>query len=96
MDNYLPCLPGGHVKKTNKNSKDKINDALVIDRDGSKLAYSKANNKILWVPLLEKAYAKAHGDNNYKIIMQLLFHDVNDIVYLSYYFFQYTNINSLT
>lgn len=69
VDNYLPCLQGGHVKKRNKNSRDKINDTLIIDPDGSKLAYSKANNKRLWVPLLEKAYAKAHGNINYMIIM---------------------------
>jgi Calpain family cysteine protease/GRF zinc finger len=61
VDTFLPCQPGGSVQKSSKISADKVTDAFVIDRDGSRLAYSKANHKQLWVPLLEKAYAKAHG-----------------------------------
>lgn len=61
VDTFLPCQPGGSIKKNSKSSVDKVTDTLVIDRDGSRLAYSKANHKQLWVPLLEKAYAKAHG-----------------------------------
>ena len=61
VDTFLPCHSGDSIKKTNKSGVDKVTDALVIDRNGSKLAYSKANHKQLWVPLLEKAYAKAHG-----------------------------------
>jgi hypothetical protein len=61
VDTFLPCQPAGSVQKSSKSSVDKVTDSLVIDRDGSRLAYSKANHKQLWVPLLEKAYAKAHG-----------------------------------
>lgn len=75
VDTFLPCQPGGLVKKSGKSNVDKVTDALVIDRDGSRLAYSKANHKQLWVPLLEKAYAKAHGKYTYTVLLENASHN---------------------
>ena len=58
VDNYLPCQQRS-IKKEKKRKI--INDVLCIDQEGSTLAYSKVSHRHLWVPLLEKAYAKAHG-----------------------------------
>lgn len=61
VDSSLPCVPKKNLKRNSKSSVDKVTDSLAVDPDGSHLAYAKANHKQLWVPLLEKAYAKAHG-----------------------------------
>ena len=50
VDNYLPCRVS--IKKRKATS---------IGAVGEELAYAKACQSLLWVPLLEKAYAKAHG-----------------------------------
>jgi hypothetical protein len=53
VDNYLPCVNNIDVTKhTNKKSKKSHMDDL-------KFSHSYSN--IIWVPFLEKAYAKAHG-----------------------------------
>lgn len=63
VDSSLPCVPKDSLKRSSKSSADKVTDSLAVDPDGSHLAYAKANHKQLWVPLLEKAYAKAHGES---------------------------------
>ena len=50
VDNYLPCRVSTKKRK-----------AASIGAVGDELAYAKACQSQLWVPLLEKAYAKAHG-----------------------------------
>lgn len=61
VDNYLPCQKPSIIKYTKKNF---INSSYIIDREGSTLVYSKISRAQLWVPLLEKAYAKAHGNSH--------------------------------
>jgi Calpain family cysteine protease/GRF zinc finger len=63
VDSSLPCVSKDSLKRSSKSSADKVTDSLAVDPDGSHLAYAKANHKQLWVPLLEKAYAKAHGES---------------------------------
>ena len=72
VDSSMPCVPKKNLKKSSKISADKVTDPLAVDPDGSHLAYAKANHKQLWVPLLEKAYAKAHGKNNIVTILEML------------------------
>ena len=50
VDNYLPC-------KQKTSGKRKVSDEGSVEV----LAFAKPYKKLLWVPLLEKAYAKAHG-----------------------------------
>ena len=50
VDNHLPCRVSTKKRKVTS-----------IGAVGDELAYAKANQSQLWVPLLEKAYAKAHG-----------------------------------
>ena len=52
VDNYLPCKASTDTQPSKK-SKRSHNDDL--------LKFSHSKNSQLWVPLLEKAYAKAHG-----------------------------------
>lgn len=63
VDSSLPCVSKDSLKRSSKSSAEKVTDSLAVDPDGSHLAYAKANHKQLWVPLLEKAYAKAHGES---------------------------------
>ncbi|CAE7408386.1 Capn15, partial [Symbiodinium sp. CCMP2456] len=50
VDDQLPCIGSAAQRRP----------------DGSGLAFSRAKDRQLWVPLVEKAYAKAHG--SYKAI----------------------------
>ncbi|ORY51621.1 cysteine proteinase [Rhizoclosmatium globosum] len=50
VDNYFPLMPPEQVKKS-----------TVASHPGPHLYFAKAVNKNIWVPVLEKAYAKAHS-----------------------------------
>lgn len=65
VDSSLPCVSKDSLRRSSKSSVEKVTDSLAVDPDGSHLAYAKANHKQLWVPLLEKAYAKAHGESEW-------------------------------
>jgi hypothetical protein len=52
VDNFLPCKALSKEAAKSKGGRSNAFQSLV---------YSKAEHSQLWVPLLEKAYAKAHG-----------------------------------
>ena len=74
VDNILPCIPQVNSSNNMKQKTTTIISTTPINDDNSsdgdvdfavndsvKLTYSRSYKRRLWVPLLEKAYAKAHG-----------------------------------
>lgn len=59
VDNYLPCLLTNTRRSRTNSPMKKMKKAT--DNNGTRLAYAKTFKSQLWVPFLEKAYAKAHG-----------------------------------
>ena len=92
VDNYLPCQQRS-IKKEKKRKM--INDVLCIDQEGSTLAYSKVSHTQLWVPLLEKAYAKAHGMIYFKSLMLIYTPSIFSLDALIFVFMSLDSLRSL-
>jgi hypothetical protein len=59
VDTYLPCRPpASSSSTTGKKESARASGKATVEQS---LAYSRTSQDDLWVPLLEKAYAKAHG-----------------------------------
>eukprot|EP01051_Picozoa_sp_SAG22_P008164 SAG22_NODE_607_length_8603_cov_4.554327_4_plen_139_part_00 len=52
VDAHLPCLPETDAKPGGRRG---------TGANPERLAFSRAAGRVLWCPLVEKAYAKAHG-----------------------------------